>query len=210
MLSAPAHMPAIRVASFGAGLAAPDLILGAAMWTFSPTARASPVCSASVITGTSPAHDTRLSSSNTADSAANLCDTCTGSAFLELVRLLRENTNHPSSEGTFLIPTPATTPIHRWIEADMDGGLSSGHAEMALISCAGQGFSCSSRGCTWTPAGSRGQGWGREAPPRRGSALTAAEDDVTCCGYGGNREMGRTVRGSESRSACRFTTRGQG
>jgi hypothetical protein len=25
---------------------------------------------------------------------------------------------------------------------------------------------------------SRGQGWGREAPPRRGSALTAAEDDV--------------------------------
>jgi len=92
----------------------------------------------------------------------------------------------------------------------MDGGLSSGHAEMALISCAGQGFSCSSRGCTWTPAGSRGQGWGREAPPRRGSALTAAEDDVIVLRLWGNREMGRTVRGSESRSACRFTTRGQG
>ena len=42
----------------------------------------SPVCSASVITGTSPAHDTRLSSSNTAESAVNLCETCTGSAFL--------------------------------------------------------------------------------------------------------------------------------
>ena len=31
MLSAPAHMPAITVASFGAGLADPDLILGLAM-----------------------------------------------------------------------------------------------------------------------------------------------------------------------------------
>ena len=35
MQSAPAHMPAITVASFGAGLAAPDLIRGSAMWTFS-------------------------------------------------------------------------------------------------------------------------------------------------------------------------------
>ena len=38
----------------------------------------------------------------------NLCDTCTGSAFPNWVRLLRENTNHPSSEGTFLISTPPT------------------------------------------------------------------------------------------------------
>jgi hypothetical protein len=59
MQSAPAHIPAITVLSFGAGLADPDLILGSAY----------------------PAHDTRCSSSNTADSAANLCDTCTGSAF---------------------------------------------------------------------------------------------------------------------------------
>ena len=35
MLSAPAHIPAIIVASFGAGLAAPDLIRGSAIWTFS-------------------------------------------------------------------------------------------------------------------------------------------------------------------------------
>ena len=35
MLSAPAHMPATTVASFGAGLAAPDLIRGAVMRTFS-------------------------------------------------------------------------------------------------------------------------------------------------------------------------------
>jgi hypothetical protein len=31
MLSAPAHIPAIKVASFGAGLAAPDVILDATM-----------------------------------------------------------------------------------------------------------------------------------------------------------------------------------
>ena len=74
-------MPATSVASFGAGFAAPDLIRGAVMWTFSSSSRASPVCAANVITGTSPAHDTRLPSSNTADSAANLCETCTGSAF---------------------------------------------------------------------------------------------------------------------------------
>jgi hypothetical protein len=57
--SAPAHIPTIRVASFGAGLTAPDLIFGSAMCTFSPTSRPSPVCSANVITGTNPAHDTR-------------------------------------------------------------------------------------------------------------------------------------------------------
>src|SRR5690348_5963101 len=42
--------------------------------------RESPACSASAITGTRPAHDTRLSSSNTAESGPNVWDTCTGSA----------------------------------------------------------------------------------------------------------------------------------
>jgi hypothetical protein len=82
MLSAPAHIPATRVASFGAGLAAPDLILDSLMrtrWANRPDRSA---CSANAITGTSPAHDTRLSSSKTAESAANPWDTCTGSAFL--------------------------------------------------------------------------------------------------------------------------------
>jgi hypothetical protein len=81
MQSAPATMPATTVPSLGAGFAAPDLILGAVTWTFSPSRRDSPVCSANLITGTNPADDTRLPSSNTADSAANLCETCTGSAF---------------------------------------------------------------------------------------------------------------------------------
>jgi hypothetical protein len=59
ILSAPAHMPATSVASFGAGLAAPDLIRGTAMQIFSSSRRPKPVCSANLITGTSPAHDTR-------------------------------------------------------------------------------------------------------------------------------------------------------
>jgi hypothetical protein len=81
MLSAPAHIPAINVANFGEGLADPDLIFGAGMQILSANSSGSPVWVARVMTGTSPAHDTRCSSSNTADSAANLCETCTGSAF---------------------------------------------------------------------------------------------------------------------------------
>ena len=76
---------------------------------------------------------------------------------------------------------------------------------------AGQGFSCSPVAAVRgrRPA-SRGQGWGRKAPPRRGLALTAAEDDVIVLRLWGEQGMGRTVGGSRSRSACRFATRGQG
>lgn len=49
MQSAPAHMPATTVASFGAGFADPDLIRGAMMWTFSPSNLPSPVCWANAI-----------------------------------------------------------------------------------------------------------------------------------------------------------------
>ena len=82
MLSAPAHIPAISVASFGAGLADPDLILGSQMQILSASSCGRPVWAATVITGTRPAHDTRWSSSKRADAEVNLCDTCTGSAFL--------------------------------------------------------------------------------------------------------------------------------
>ena len=43
MQSAPAHIPAISVASFGSGFADPDLIRGAVIRTFSPSSRRSPV-----------------------------------------------------------------------------------------------------------------------------------------------------------------------
>ena len=49
--------PRHPVASFGAGFADPDLILGAPIWTFSPSSRRSPVGSATVITGTGPGAD---------------------------------------------------------------------------------------------------------------------------------------------------------
>jgi hypothetical protein len=81
MQSAPAHIAAINVVSFGAALADPEAIRGARMQTFSASTRDNAVCSAKAITGTSPALDTMLSSSNTAESAANLCDTCIGSVF---------------------------------------------------------------------------------------------------------------------------------
>ena len=55
MLSAPAHIPAITPSSFGAGFAAPDLIRGVVIDTFSAMICGRPVCSASPSSGTSPA-----------------------------------------------------------------------------------------------------------------------------------------------------------
>jgi hypothetical protein len=83
MLSAPAHIPAITPSSLGAGFAPPERILGALIDTFSAMISGSRVCWASPSTGTSPAYDTRLSSSKCAEPAVNLCDTRTGSALLE-------------------------------------------------------------------------------------------------------------------------------
>jgi len=55
MLSAPAHIPAITVISFGDGLSEPDLIFGAVMEILSDNNSDNPVWVASVITGTIPA-----------------------------------------------------------------------------------------------------------------------------------------------------------
>lgn len=46
MLSAPEHIPAINVASFGAEFAAPDFIRGPLITTVFASASTSPVCSA--------------------------------------------------------------------------------------------------------------------------------------------------------------------
>ena len=83
MLSAPAHIPAITPTSFGTGFAAPDLTRGVLIDTFSAMICGSRVCAASSSSGTSPACDTRLSSSKRAEPAVNLWDTRTESAFLE-------------------------------------------------------------------------------------------------------------------------------
>jgi hypothetical protein len=83
MLSAPAHIPAITPNSLGAGFAAPDLIRDVVIDTFASRICGSLVCSASPSSGTSPASDTRLSSSKRAEPAANLWQTRTESASLD-------------------------------------------------------------------------------------------------------------------------------
>jgi len=84
MPSAPAHIPVITVSSFGAGFAAPDLIRGVVIDTFPAITCARPVCSVSSSSGTRPAYDTRLSSSNRAEPAVNLWEARTESASLQL------------------------------------------------------------------------------------------------------------------------------
>src|SRR5690349_19743277 len=101
MLSAPAHIPAITPNSFGTGLAAPDVIRGVVIDTFSARICGSRVCSASPSSGTSPACDTRLSSSNRAEPAVNLCDTRTRSALLSRVDLCL---------GTPIVPAQGALP----------------------------------------------------------------------------------------------------
>ena len=66
MLSAPAAIPAMIAVSFAVALAAPDLTRSQTNRTCSSSSRDSPACSANSNTGTRPACDTRLSSSNTA------------------------------------------------------------------------------------------------------------------------------------------------
>src|SRR3954463_5594858 len=99
MLSAPAHIPAITVSSFGTGFAAPDLIRDVLIDTFSAMISGSLVCSASPSSGTNPASDTRLSSSNRAEPAVNLWETRTESASLPLGRSVRRNTILPAQKA---------------------------------------------------------------------------------------------------------------
>ncbi len=64
MLSAPAAMPATIAVSLPAGLAPAEGTVVAVNATLPATSSDRPACSARAITGTRPAHDTRLSSSN--------------------------------------------------------------------------------------------------------------------------------------------------
>src|SRR4051812_31493064 len=117
MLSAPAHIPAITLSSLGTGFAAPDLIRDVLIDTFPAMICDSPVCWPNPSSGTSPAYDTRLSSSKRAEPAVNLCDTRTRSALLEPGWFVPRNTYRPSSRGTSLVHTPITSAARPRIQA---------------------------------------------------------------------------------------------
>ena len=72
MLSAPHMIPPMIEVSLPTGFTAPDFTRVDGRSTCSPINRERPVCSASSSTGTNPAADIRLGSSNTADPAVNV------------------------------------------------------------------------------------------------------------------------------------------
>ncbi|MFH8553894.1 hypothetical protein ACH4FE_09785 [Streptomyces celluloflavus] len=74
-LSAPVAMPPTMLVTF-ASAAAPAPSLTSVNLTFSVTSRGRPHCSAGRITGTSPARATRFGSSNAAETAAGVWETC--------------------------------------------------------------------------------------------------------------------------------------
>src|SRR6476660_10107326 len=80
MLSASASRPPMTDVSFGVGFAAPDFTNSLVNRTCSSNNSDNPVCSASSSTGTSPAHDTKFTSSNTAAPRSQACDNFTESA----------------------------------------------------------------------------------------------------------------------------------
>ena len=71
MQSAPAAIPATIAATFPAGFAPAERTLVVRNVTLLATSPDKPACSAKSSTGTSPAHDTRFSSSNTATAPTN-------------------------------------------------------------------------------------------------------------------------------------------
>jgi hypothetical protein len=116
MQSAPAVIPAMTQASLPAGFTAPDRTFEVANRTRSSSPM-SPVCSASDHTGTKPAHDTRLCSSNRAASTDHPCEDLTESAPGNADHRVLDKPDHPSSEGTFPIHTPLTDAIRPRIQA---------------------------------------------------------------------------------------------
>lgn len=99
-------MPATIELILPAGLVPVEAIGGAVIFTCSVTRSDSPACSASAITGTSPAHDTRFSSSNRTTGPDHLCNNFTGSALRALRSETLDKPQYRSSEGTFVIDLP--------------------------------------------------------------------------------------------------------
>src|SRR5262249_26057712 len=91
MLSAPVNIAPMIDSSFGVGLAAPDFTRSLVNFTCSFSNRRNPARSASPISGTRPACDTRFSSSNTALSRRHTCNACTESVLPKALTRFKAN-----------------------------------------------------------------------------------------------------------------------
>jgi hypothetical protein len=106
MLSAPAAIPAMIEVSLPSGFTPADFTLVVVIATRSVISSDRPACSASAITGTKPANDTRFSSSNSTVVRDQPCGSFTVSAFLVSVNEELDTPDSPDPEGTFSINAP--------------------------------------------------------------------------------------------------------
>src|SRR6478609_7784971 len=109
MLSAPADKPAMIEASFGVGFAAPDRTRSLVNQTCSSSNVDKPVCSASSITGTRPAQDTRFASSDAATPRCQSCDNLTESVLSTDANLVFSKPIFAGRRAPSSSHTPATT-----------------------------------------------------------------------------------------------------
>jgi hypothetical protein len=106
MLSAPGAIPAMIEVTFPARFTPADFTVVAVTATLFEISSDRPACSASAITGTNPAYDTRFSSSNSGCARDQPSGTFTVGAFLDR---LNQDVDTPDSldpEGTFSINAP--------------------------------------------------------------------------------------------------------
>lgn len=108
MQSAPAAIPAMIEVSLPTGFTPADLTRVEAMLTFSSISFDKPATSASAITGTSPACDTRCSSSKAGSVLSHGRDNLTDSAFPSGSDQCVNNTDSPCQKGTFTSGAPQT------------------------------------------------------------------------------------------------------
>ena len=114
MLSAPAAIPATRQGTFRSGFTPVRL----AIVTCSRTRPARPQRSASAMTGTRPARDTRFGSSNDACVFSGSCDNCTCEVSSR-PRFMEASVTPivPAQRAPFASPRPDVPLFTRWIEA---------------------------------------------------------------------------------------------
>src|SRR6266508_4720038 len=122
MLSAPAAIPAMIEVTLPAGFTPADLTLVAWTATLLEISSDRPACSASAITGTNPAYDTRLSSSNKGCARDQPSGNFTVSAFLDRVNQDVDTPDSLDPEGTFSINAPTAQPTGPRIEAKRSRG----------------------------------------------------------------------------------------